>query len=324
MKTSHEDEPPPGYDTPCTRWHGRHSNVKHSDTGKAPYGRVHLSIAEAELVFGPGHVAKEYMVHRVAFALAAGAPIPDNLQVDHGCRNRTCFNPRHLELVTGFENNRRAHAHEWKALRAGQLALATPTAPPAVANGVVLPFPAGAGAERGVPEDGAGAVAVVPALPADALHPLERCACGGEGRCTWCLRLCEHDQPWFLGCWRCEADAGLHLASVEPPPDFGPPLAAGARGLPEARYELLPAHALEEVVLALDQQAEDVPKSRDAAYGAALRGLNRWRLGELVGDGGVPTLAVVVAELLHLIELDARSPSARALARRLDDDEAAF
>jgi hypothetical protein len=37
--------------------------------------------------------------HRVAYRLVVG-PIPDDLQLDHLCRNRRCVNPEHLEPVT--------------------------------------------------------------------------------------------------------------------------------------------------------------------------------------------------------------------------------
>ena len=37
--------------------------------------------------------------HRIAYELLVG-PIPDGLQLDHLCRNRSCINVRHLEPVT--------------------------------------------------------------------------------------------------------------------------------------------------------------------------------------------------------------------------------
>lgn len=42
-------------------------------------------------------------VHQVAYELYKGT-IPDGLQIDHLCRNRSCANPDHLEVVTGYEN----------------------------------------------------------------------------------------------------------------------------------------------------------------------------------------------------------------------------
>lgn len=47
--------------------------------------------------------------HRVAIELLVG-PIPSHLEVDHLCRNRSCVNPDHLELVTHRENLRRSPA----------------------------------------------------------------------------------------------------------------------------------------------------------------------------------------------------------------------
>lgn len=41
--------------------------------------------------------------HR-AFYTVFVAPIPDGLQIDHLCRNPSCVNPRHLEVVTHQEN----------------------------------------------------------------------------------------------------------------------------------------------------------------------------------------------------------------------------
>lgn len=44
--------------------------------------------------------------HRAAYLLLAG-PIPDELHLDHLCRNPQCVNPGHMEPVTPAENIRR-------------------------------------------------------------------------------------------------------------------------------------------------------------------------------------------------------------------------
>lgn len=55
----------------------------------------------ANLNFGQG---KYGYAHRLSYELHYG-PIPEDLMVDHICRNRGCVNPDHLRAVTRSQNN---------------------------------------------------------------------------------------------------------------------------------------------------------------------------------------------------------------------------
>lgn len=61
-----------------------------------------------------------YRAHRVAHELFIGEIPPSPYCLDHLCRTRRCVNPKHVEIVTVTENNRRGDtgnvtAAMWKA-----------------------------------------------------------------------------------------------------------------------------------------------------------------------------------------------------------------
>lgn len=59
------------------------------------YGRININATG-------GYV----LAHRLSFELFVDE-IPDGLTIDHLCRNRSCVNPKHLEVVTSRENTLR-------------------------------------------------------------------------------------------------------------------------------------------------------------------------------------------------------------------------
>ena len=53
-----------------------------------------------------GHLV---LAHRFSYELVNGT-IPDGYELDHLCRNRSCVNPAHLEVVTHSENGKRGNS----------------------------------------------------------------------------------------------------------------------------------------------------------------------------------------------------------------------
>lgn len=51
---------------------------------------------------------KKIYAHRWSYEYFIG-PIPNDMQLDHLCRNRCCVNPEHLEPVTARENTMRGN-----------------------------------------------------------------------------------------------------------------------------------------------------------------------------------------------------------------------
>ena len=48
--------------------------------------------------------------HRFAWFLSTGVAVPFDMTIDHLCKNRSCVNPAHLDLVRAGQNTRRGNA----------------------------------------------------------------------------------------------------------------------------------------------------------------------------------------------------------------------
>lgn len=49
------------------------------------------------------HQGRKWIVHLIILEIL-GIDVPDGMEVDHLCKNRPCFNPRHLEVVKPIVN----------------------------------------------------------------------------------------------------------------------------------------------------------------------------------------------------------------------------
>lgn len=51
----------------------------------------------------PGTKGRSFSIHRLSFVIAGGVLDPE-LEIMHKCNNRGCYNPKHLEQGTHYEN----------------------------------------------------------------------------------------------------------------------------------------------------------------------------------------------------------------------------
>lgn len=81
-----------GYETPCWLW-----TLADSGNGRGGgYPRMKLN-------------TRTCAAHKVSFVNEHGY-VPGNKQIDHRCKNRSCVNPDHLEMVSHIENQKRRDA----------------------------------------------------------------------------------------------------------------------------------------------------------------------------------------------------------------------
>lgn len=83
----------------CRVWLGVHDRYG--------YGRINIATSDGRRQTG---------AHRAAWMSMVGE-IPQGLVIDHLCRNRSCVNPDHLELVTNQVNSQRGdHSNKGRHL----------------------------------------------------------------------------------------------------------------------------------------------------------------------------------------------------------------
>ena len=74
-------------------------------------GSKGYGIIKARALFGPMPI----VVHRAAWLILRG-PIPEDLTIHHTCREKLCWNPRHLTLIARDEHTRLHNAEAREAL----------------------------------------------------------------------------------------------------------------------------------------------------------------------------------------------------------------
>ncbi len=67
------------------------------------------SMGYGTITFGANGSKSAYLAHRVSYTLMV-APIPEDLVLDHLCRNTRCVNPNHLDPVPNGVNVSRGKA----------------------------------------------------------------------------------------------------------------------------------------------------------------------------------------------------------------------
>jgi HNH endonuclease len=82
----------------CMIW-GGNTNRRDKQGNRIGYGTITRTIDGKR---------KNFYVHRISAATHLGS-IPDDMTVDHECRNTLCVNPEHLRVVTQRENNQVHH-----------------------------------------------------------------------------------------------------------------------------------------------------------------------------------------------------------------------